>query len=100
MFENFTRILGISLELQAFAIIGDIKNYYTWIRSRRGQRILKEGGGARFRILLCPTQRGPNGQNYAGIGSRAGVQWEIFQGGTSKAQRADRYAPEHFLIPP
>ena len=25
MFENFSRILGISLELQAFAIIGKIK---------------------------------------------------------------------------
>ena len=81
MFENFTRILGISLELQAFAIIGDIKKLLYMDQIQARSEDFKRGGGARFRILLCPTQRGPNGQDYAGIGSRAGVQWEIFHGG-------------------
>ena len=45
MFENFTRILGISLELQAFAIIGDIKKslYMDQIQARSED--FKRGGG-------------------------------------------------------
>ena len=74
MFENFAHNLGISLELQAFTIIKEIKKIMIHSRSGRGQRISK-GGGARFRILLCPTQGGPNrvqgpGQGYNGKFSR------------------------------
>ena len=55
MFENFTRILGISLELQAFAIIGDIKKLLYMDQIQARSEDFKRGGGARFRI--CCVQR-------------------------------------------
>ena len=44
MFENFAHNLGISLELQAFTIIKEIKKIMIHSRSGRGQRISKGGG--------------------------------------------------------
>ena len=45
MFENFTRILGISLELQAFAIIGDIKKLLYMDQIQARSEDFKRGGG-------------------------------------------------------
>ena len=54
MFENFAHNLGISLELQAFTIIKEIKKIMIHSRSGRGQRISK-GGGRNFEC--CCVER-------------------------------------------
>ena len=57
MFENFAHNLGISLELQAFTIIKEIKKIMIHSRSGRGQRISKGGGGEIPNIIVSNATR-------------------------------------------
>ena len=81
MFENFAHNLGISLELQAFTIIKEIKKIMIHSRSGRGQRISK--GGGRDSEYYC-VQR-----NEARIGSRVQGRGTMgnFQGGHKQGPR-------------
>ena len=82
MFENFTRILGISLELQAFAIIGDIKKLLYMDQIQARSEDFKRGGG-RDSEFYC-VQR-----NEARIGSRVQGRGTMgnFQGGHKQGPR-------------
>ena len=59
MFENFTRILGISLELQAFAIIGDIKKLLYMDQIQARSEDFKRGGGGEIPNFIVSNATRP-----------------------------------------